>query len=82
MLGSVLSPFINSFLSFTMTHKAASRRISILETRKLRFKEVIAQNHQANKLSSESGMSVLAGEIQHGEPDARASEALCSILSI
>lgn len=40
MLGAVLSSFINLFLTFTTTQKAAAERISILEMRKLRFKEV------------------------------------------
>lgn len=39
MLGAVLSSFIN-LLTFTTTQKAAAERISILEMRKLRFKEV------------------------------------------
>lgn len=62
--GAVLSPFANFFLSFTTTHMAATRMISILEEKKLRFRD------RANKTEQrKSEMSVLAGGIQHGEPE-------------
>lgn len=55
-VGAVLSPFANFFLSFTTTYMAATRMISILEEKKLRFRD------RANKTEQRaSEMSVLSG---------------------
>lgn len=52
------------FLSITITHMEATRMNTILEKKKLRFRD------RANKTEQrESEMSVLAGGIQHGKPE-------------